>query len=166
MRIRQYRDYVIITCLAVGAFGRTLVNGFIYDDYPFLVNNPGVHVLRSPIELIANPRLHSNAEPIRTYRPLRALAFSLQYAGFGATAVPYHGVNLLLHCSTAIVLYWFLRGLVPSPGALITTILFSVHPLQTEVVASIKAQDDLLAGLLVLWSLHLFTTAKHGIISC
>ncbi len=147
---RDLGSALLLVLLVLIAFGRTLGNGFAYDDVAVLVENPSVRAGAPLLTVLTEPATHGVGDNVRAYRPVRTLAFMAEHRAFGDTPWPYHAVNLLLH-AVATLLAWLLvrRYLDPAP-ALAAGALFACHPLQTEVVASIKAQDDLLAAILVL----------------
>ena len=68
-----------------------------------------------------------------------------------------HLVNLALHLVIAFQLYFYFRQFMPE-AALLGTILFALHPIQTEAVISLYGRADLLSTLCTLSSLHLWAT--------
>lgn len=89
------------------------------------------------------------------YRPLSQILFAVEYELFGLNPLVGHLVNALLYGCTALFLYWVLLTLLQPdfrPSfvhwvALITALIFTVHPVHTEVVANIKGRDEILALL-------------------
>jgi protein O-mannosyl-transferase len=146
----------VLALLVALAFGRGLGNGFAYDDHFALLGNPAVTTGASVGKILVDPSLHTSADLVQVYRPLRTLVFAAQYAWFGESAGPYHAVNLLLHLANAWLIWRLARRWFGEAGSLLVAGLFAAHPLQSEVVCSIKAQDDLLAALAVLGALLIF----------
>ena len=63
-----------------------------------------------------------------------------------------HVVNVLLYMVSVVVLLYFLRFIVFRNNmvmALIATVLFTIHPLHTEVVANVKSRDEILSLLFI-----------------
>ncbi len=61
-----------------------------------------------------------------------------------------HVVNVLLYVLSVVVLLYFLRKVIfPNDplAAFIAALIFTVHPLHTEVVANVKSRDELLSLL-------------------
>ena len=89
------------------------------------------------------------------YRPLALLTYAFEYQLYGESAGMYHFWNLILYGFTGILLYRVLLRLFPPlegrkwwfslPFA--ATLLYMVHPLHTEVVASVKGRVEILAFL-------------------
>lgn len=74
-----------------------------------------------------------------------------------------HLINVLLYGLVVLAGYAFLRRLVPERPwvAFLAMGLFAVHPIHTEVVASIKSRDELLSLLFILLALR---TAGRSVI--
>ncbi len=149
--------------LAALAFGPSIQNGFALDDFPYLVENPAVKSFPGTLELLRDARTHTAGPAPQTYRPLRTALFALEHALFAERAAGYHVLNVVLHAGVALALWQLLRNLLTARAAWLAAALFACHPLQSEVVASIKAQDDLLAALaVVLGLLALQRAREHG----
>ena len=64
-----------------------------------------------------------------------------------------HVVNVLLYTLTCVVLLYFLRYVVfkhQPVVAFVSCIIFTIHPIHTEVVANIKSRDEILSLLFIL----------------
>jgi len=93
--------------------------------------------------------------PVNTsiYRPFTLLTFAIEHQLFGAFhAGNGHVINMVLYAAVLIVLGLLLIRLfeqrnLPSVLPLLILLLFAVHPIHTEVVASVKSRDTLLASL-------------------
>ncbi len=63
-----------------------------------------------------------------------------------------HVVNVLLYALTVVVLLSFLRKVVFKDNpmiAFVAALLFTVHPIHTEVVANVKSRDEILSVLFI-----------------
>ena len=63
-----------------------------------------------------------------------------------------HVVNVLLYILSVIVLLYFLRRIVfPNQPAVafLAALLFTIHPIHTEVVANVKSRDEILSVLFI-----------------
>ena len=103
------------------------------------------------------------------YRPLSLVTFAMEVGIFGNSAenpaLPHysHIINILLYGLSAVVLYRVLLGLFPLKTdskwplfslAFVAALIFTAHPLHTEVVANIKGRDEILALLFSLLALY------------
>jgi len=96
------------------------------------------------------------------YRPFTLAMFALERSLFGDSPLFSHLINVLLFAFSCMLLYRILKYLFssffPSTNVLylafITALLFTTHPIHSEVVANIKGRDEimsLLGCLLALW---------------
>ena len=102
------------------------------------------------------------------YRPLSLITFALEQQMMGVShdnetanekevriAHEMHGrhvVNVLLYMLAITALLYFLRTIIfpDNPlAAFIAAILFTIHPLHTEVVANVKSRDEILSLLFI-----------------
>jgi len=145
----------LLLAVAMLVYGNTLLNGFTFDDFLFVLHNPGVTHLS--VSQLVQPTKASNL-----FRPVTFGSFALNFALEGAHPLGYHVVNLLLHAAVTLLLYLvllkLLEGVQQGAGvAWAAALLFAVHPIHTEAVASIVGRAELLAAgfLLAAWLLHL-----------
>ena len=137
-------------------YGNTVANDFTMDDIQlFVVNNPQV----------THPSLRalfSASKFTNVFRPVTFGTFALDWKIGQGFAPGFHVVNLVLHAIVTLLLYMLLQKLFQglrhaNALALAAALLFAVHPIHTEAVASISGRAELLcAGFLIAaWLLHL-----------
>ena len=96
------------------------------------------------------------------YRPFTLAMFAVERTLFGSSPFFSHLINVLLFAFTCMLVFRLLKYLfagVFSPAAalsisFITALLFTTHPIHSEVVANIKGRDEimsLLGCMLSLW---------------
>ncbi|MDD2413234.1 MAG: glycosyltransferase family 39 protein [Bacteroidales bacterium] len=96
------------------------------------------------------------------YRPLTQIMFAFEYHFFGLNPVVSHLINLLLYILLCVLLYALLRELFTFEKdkvwycslAFWSALIFSLHPVHTEVVANIKGRDEiasLLGAVAAFW---------------
>lgn len=146
---------LLLLAVSVLVYTNALPNGFTYDDQRYILHNQAVRAFS--VQALLRPAKANNV-----FRPLTFFTFALNWAVEGAQPLGYHFVNLLLHAAVVVLLYLLLRTLLESVPhaatiAFATGLLFAVHPLHTEAVASIAGRSELLAAgfLLAAWLLHL-----------
>ncbi|MGD1846202.1 MAG: tetratricopeptide repeat protein [Salibacteraceae bacterium] len=104
------------------------------------------------------------------YRPLPLITHAIEWELFGESPQISHFLNALLYGLTGFLLFILLtRLLPPDPKTKIyaslpflATLLWTVHPLHTEVTANIKSRDELMAVLFSLIALNLFFKYVHS----
>jgi protein O-mannosyl-transferase len=145
----------ILLAVATLVYANTLLNGFTQDDALYILNNP--QVTHFSFSQLFAPTSFNNV-----FRPVTFGSFALNWAANGAHPFGYHLFNLLLHVLVTILLYLTLKTLLDAvpegeTAAWVAALLFAVHPIHTEAVASIVGRSELLAMafLLAAWLLHL-----------
>ena len=119
---------------------------FIWDDDHYVSEN---EQLKSE-EGLKNIWLKLGATD--QYYPLVFTSFWLEYRLWGDYPEGYHVINLLLHASSALLL-WRLLILLLVPGAGLAALIFLMHPVNVESVAWITERKNVLSGLFYFGSL-------------
>src|SRR5882724_11175380 len=103
-----------IYLLTLLAYLPAIRGSFIWDDDSYIVNNPA---LKSPdglkqiwFGILSDPRLYS-VRVVPQYYPVTLTSFWLEYRLWDANPRGYHIVNVLLHASSAVLLWIILRKL-------------------------------------------------------
>jgi protein O-mannosyl-transferase len=133
-----------------------LFGEFVYDDNEQIVKNPWVHELRYLPETLTRPVwAYQTPEPTNYYRPVQMGLYNLIWAASGGAPASFHAANLLFHLLCVAALFFLVREVSRDEAtAAAASLLFAVHPLNTEAVAWIACLPDLtyaffvLAGLL------------------
>ena len=89
------------------------------------------------------------------YRPMVHLSFAIEHHFFGEKPGVGHLINVLLFALSVVLFFKLLIKWIGEKNILfagIAALLFAVHPIHTEVVASLKNRDELLAFLFVIWA--------------
>jgi hypothetical protein len=147
----------LILLVTAVLYAPSLRNGFAYDDEYIAA---AIHPSGRPNAMIAELRFlpeyfrahywKGEHATRGEYRPVAILSYALTYRFLGRTAageaLPQHALNLLLHlCATALV-YRLLRAVRAQRGAsLLGALVFGLHAVHSEVVASVVGRAELLA---------------------
>jgi tetratricopeptide (TPR) repeat protein len=134
---------------------RGIAGGFVYDDFRFVAENPGIQSLEAPAGLFTSSERMALPVDRDIWRPLRTALFAAEWKLFGGHPAGFHVVSLLLFLLVVrmvVALALRLPG-VGLPHAAAAGLLFGAHPLTVECVAWISSQGDLLAAAFVLASL-------------
>jgi tetratricopeptide (TPR) repeat protein len=137
---------LVITILV---FLPSLRNGFVnWDDDRYLTNNTAVqHISPANIGKIFSSFLVDDY----TYEPLTVLSYSPEYHFFKLNPGVYHATNLVLYLFNCLLVFWLIYILSRSMAvAVMTALLFGIHPLHVESVAWIAGRKDILCGLFFL----------------
>lgn len=126
--------FALLLVITVAVYGNTFLNTWTYDDIPVVLENSDAHSFSGFL---------ANSNP---GRPLRELTYIPEYMFFGNEPSGYHVQQLIWHWGNGVLLFSLFAALGLEPlYALLGAILFIVHPLQAESVASIAHRKELLA---------------------
>lgn len=142
----RWPTFVLVVVLAAASYANTLDGELFLDDRPAIVENVYVRE-RGPAAIFTAPSWWGIHTQITTWRPLTTLSFAINHALHGLAPHGYHIVNVALHAAVSALLLAVLARLVPWAVALVAALLFAVHPVHTEAVASVVGRAEVLAAL-------------------
>src|SRR4030042_5184633 len=125
-----------------------------WDDYIYTIEN---QIVKEGMSLIYIDRIFGSFL-LGNYHPLTLLMYTFDYSIFGFQPQYFHLVNLLLHLMNCLFVFVLIYRVSKRSGiALITTLIFAIHPLRIEPVAWISGRKDLLAAMFAFLSLIAYT---------
>ena len=134
-------------------YSNTFYASFHFDDAQNIVENYSIRNLGNWIDII------------RGHRGVAMLTFAINYAMGGLNVVGYHIVNLVIHITNGILVYFLIfltlnridsyKG-IAKKIAIYTALLFALHPIQTQAVTYIVQRMESLASMFMLIGLLLF----------
>ena len=162
----KLRSSILIGLICIATFGNTLFNDYNLDDNLVTQNHrltsKGIKAIP---EIYRSPYYQDDMGYSYGYRPTTLATFAIEHDLFGESPMINHSVNLLLYLITCILIFLLIVKIFPDQAgvALATAILFTVHPIHTEVVASIKNRDELLSLLFMLIAMKSFLMTKEKV---
>lgn len=162
---------IIIVVLGVVVFFNGLFNNFVDDDIPQIVENPFTHsVSNIPIFFTSGSFYFPEVQKLLSvyYKPLLMSVFSFLYTFLGPSAFPFHLFQTLLHVVNTFILFLFFKSFFKKPLALILSLIFLVHPINSEVVFYVSSTQESLFfffGILALWLLSKAQSKKNLILA-
>jgi len=138
-----------ITSLLV--FFNTLGNGFVWDDYEFVLGWPEVREVSENWKGLLAGDLPTRNTTV--YRPLRSFYYAAAYGLWGENPVWYHGLGVGVQMVASGLVYGLVREMTREKKmALVAGIIFGLHPIHVEAVAFVSAVFDTLGSTLFLAS--------------
>lgn len=148
-----------VALLLAAAYGNSLDTAFVFDDEPSIVENSSIRRL-----LPLGPVLFFEAEGGRTHdgRPLLNLSLAITYALSGLAPAGFRLGNLAIHLVNTLLVFDVVRRVLvagagmarsPSPWAAGLAVVWSLHPLHTNVITYAIQRAESLAALGVLAAL-------------
>ncbi len=153
------RDYIrkglflLIILIPLMAYSNTFTSSFVFDDSSLIERTD----LKDLNKFLTPGHLKSN-------RFVTDLTFALNYKINGFNVTGYHLINLLVHIINAILLYLLINYTFKTPRlrqsklnarmtALVVSLLFASHPVQTEAVTYIVQRYTSLSTMFYMLSL-------------
>lgn len=166
---RRFVEGIAVLVIAVAAYANTLNSDFTLDDVAIVKANESIRSLGN-IGKFFTTNYWGDQDTISDkslYRPLAITSYALNYAVNGVSPRGYHAVNIGLHAGVCVLLYALVLSLFHDARmALISGILFAVHPIHTEDVAGIVGRAEIMAlfGVLTCCLAYLLATRdeRHG----
>ncbi|ETW10483.1 hypothetical protein, variant 1 [Aphanomyces invadans] len=157
---------------AMIAYSNTTFSHFAWDDRGAILTNMDVRTDVTPIQSIlyhdfwgmnlTSPHSH------KSFRPVTVASFRLNYAIHGLHPHGYHLVNVLLHGVVSMLVVRTGQALCvdnsETMAPLFGGLLFAVHPIHCDSVASVVGRSDILCAvfsLLALLSYHQGLLCRH-----
>ncbi|HLF19017.1 MAG TPA: hypothetical protein VI749_09060 [Candidatus Omnitrophota bacterium] len=159
------KNIIALAIIALLVFLNCVGNGFVGDDEILFVKNPFFRswanfpkIFTSEYtadqEAIFNEQKEGMNSGSVAYRPVLSASFFLDYWLWKDKPFGYHAQNVLIHIINTALVYFFIFFIMKDKAvAFISALLFCVHPLRSEAVASIGYRADSLAALFVLAAL-------------
>lgn len=171
---KRYFHIVLILILVILAYSNSFLVPFLFDDIQNIVDNP---LIKSP-DLIIDSSVYcsqniniveqeSLCHSFKT-RLIGYYSFALNYKIHDLNVFGYHAFNLLIHVINGLLLYFFVLYTLNTTVlkqskvnnitfiALSTTLLFILHPIQTQAVTYIVQRFTSLATTFYLFSLVMY----------
>jgi Flp pilus assembly protein TadD len=150
----------------VAAGAATYWNGlggpFIWDDQIAIVTNRTIQHLWPLSDALRPPR-----ETPVAGRPIVNLSFAINYALGGLSETGYHIANIAVHIICALLLFGIVRRTLAKKGpgadatALVASLLWMLHPLQSDAVDYITQRTESLMALFFLLTLYSAIRARR-----
>jgi protein O-mannosyl-transferase len=162
-------QYLSIMILSLLIYINTLFFSYALDDGLFIMDNKITQKGFAGIkEILTTDALYGvYGDQVKVllpggrYRPLSQVMFAIEYQLFGLNPFIGHFFNLILYSLLCLLLFKVLQIIFEKYEnkkwylslPFIAALLFTCHPLHTEVVANIKGRDEILSLLFSLGTL-------------
>jgi len=149
--------YYLIFIVSFMLYGNTIPNEFAMDDELVTLDHKIVSKGITAIPEIFATRYVQNDQQSYEYRPIVQVTFAIEHQFTGGNPHFSHFINILLYALTGVLLFQLLSLMFLNfhwilPASI--TFLFLIHPIHSEVVASLKNRDELLSFIFTLLSIR------------
>lgn len=165
---------LLIVALGFITYANTLNGPFIFDDWQNISFNGHIRIHNLSPAALVDAALGS---PIPS-RPIANITFALNYLVHGYWLPGYHLTNIVIHCLTGVLLFFFIKETFATPAlrplllpdqatkvAGLSSLLWLLNPLCTQSVSYIVQRMNSLSALFFMLSMLLYlkgrTAEKH-----
>jgi len=173
----DYLGYLLILLICILPYSNSFDCAWHLDDFPNIVKNPAVHISDISLDSLSQATGMFQTHGIRVsglaFRPVAYFSFALNWYAGTDHVLGYHIVNVGIHLLCAVVLYILVQSLFHTPIllgfyqgdekniALLTAVLWAIHPIQIQAVTYIVQRMTLLATLFYLSGLLCYVKARN-----
>jgi tetratricopeptide (TPR) repeat protein len=168
----------LISLATLLIYSNTFDASWHLDDYENIVMNPGIKMTRLDLDSI-NQSFHASVDGGEyfgdsLYRPVAMFSFALNWYMGQDNVWGYHILNLLIHILSGITLLFTVALILRTPNvdlytsslryhaALLSSLIWCIHPIQTSSVTYIIQRMASLAGLFYLLGLLFFLKLRFS----
>lgn len=149
--------YYLIFIVSFMLYGNTIPNEFSMDDELVSLDHKIVSKGISGIPEIFATRYVQNDQQSYEYRPIVQVSFAIEHQFTEGNPHFSHFINIVLYALTGVLLFQLLSMMFLNfhwilPASI--TFFFLIHPIHSEVVASLKNRDEILSFLFTLLSIR------------
>ena len=146
-----------LALLGAAVWANSLGGPFVLDDLGSIRDNPHVRALWPPSHWLS-----LDPQSSLSGRPLVTLSMALCHALGGLDVRVYHAVNVALHLGNAVLLFGLLRASLGPRPAFAASLLWALHPLDTEAVDYLTQRTELLLGSFYLATLFAVSRERRA----
>ena len=152
--MKKTKPLLLIALVVFAAYAPALRDGFVWDDHALVLRDPLIRSWRLIPEGFQH-FLFTDATPSDFYRPIQRLTYTLEYCAVAFRPAVFHFTNIFCHLAAALALYFFVIELLRFLNAnekwrdriaLIASVLWAVHPINSSAVIYISGRADPLAA--------------------
>ncbi len=135
---------LIIVVVGIVIYFNSLLNGFVGDDDSLILQNLVVHSLRNIGNFFSGSTFYNGGQQFvgSYYRPLYETFFSFVYSLFGPNYIAFHFFQICIHIANACLIFVLFRRFFNKPIAFFSSLIFLVHPINSEAVFYISAVQE------------------------
>jgi len=162
-RKKVWGAVILIVCVGALVYANALQGEFILDDGLLVQGNTYIRDWKNIPKMFTEDVGEGGGGDYSFWRPLQLLTYTLEYPLWKDNPFGYHLTNIVLHIMAALALFWLVRLLFGDHLlALLTGLLFVVHPVHTEAVTYISGRPDPLSTVFILLTLVFTVKGAQG----
>lgn len=163
---------IILILIIIGfiVYFNGLFNSFVWDDEEQVVNNVLVHSITNIPSFFSGSTFNTGGSGSLGglyYKPMMSVSYSFIYSIFGSNAFFFHMLQLIIHITNTIFVFLIFNYFFKKfkNGQLISfflSLIFLIHPINTETVIYIASMQDVLFFFFGIFALWITITKKNS----
>jgi len=149
--VSRRQVYLLVAACAVVVYIGALWNTFGGDDLEIVTYNDLVHSWSGLWSAFVHP-YWNREQGGQLYRPLTVASYVLDWHLDGPAL--FHAVNVAWHAGVSVLVAALLYTWCGAAAALVGGVLFAVHPVHVEAVASVVGRSELMAAAFTLLAVY------------
>lgn len=145
--LTNIKAFFIISIVGIVVFFNGLFNYFVRDDGSQIVNNTLLSSISNIGTFFTGSTFYNGLQQNLTgvyYKPILDVYFSIIITLFGPNYFAFHLFQLIIHIANSFIVYLLLKKFIKKPLALVLSLIFLVHPINSETVFYISNSQDIL----------------------
>lgn len=158
---------LVLVVAAIVIYANSLGGQLVFDDTVIIQGNRAIQGLDGEHlkEIFGGHYWQAVESRGGLYRPIVMFTYALNYVLDGEDPQGYHLLNVLLHAANGVLVYLVLQALFSRREiSFLTALLFALHPIRTEGVASVVGRAEVLSAFFMLlsWYAYLKNRKERG----
>ncbi len=153
----KYFFILLLVIVGFVLYANSFGNQMFWDDNDFILNNRFIKDWKYFPKFFSENIIAGAGFSSNYWRPVLLTVFSLEWRLWGDWAPGYHFVNICFHIGCAILLFLILFYVFKKYWlAGLTSIIFLIHPIQTEAVTYVNSLGDSLSVFFMFLGVFLY----------
>ncbi len=139
-----------------------LPNRLFFDDEELIYKNSYVQNIKYLPRFFTENMIAGAGKISNMYRPVLMTTFSFDHIFWGNNPTGYHLTSIILHAANAILVFYLINQMFKHRlFSFLTSVLFIVHPIQSETIIYASGRTDPLYAFFFLLSLIFFVKGRN-----
>src|SRR3989344_3086158 len=152
---------IVIVIVGVSLYANTLNNELFWDDDQFILENQYIRDWNYFSKFFSENVIAGALRQTDYWRPALLTVFSIEWHLWGPSPFGFHLTNTAFHIANAILLFFILEKIFHRRWlSLFASVIFLIHPLQTEGVSYANSLGDSLSVFFMFLGLSAYLNGK------
>ncbi len=161
MKSKNLLPVIALIAITFFIYAFNLNNPLFWDDDEWIKSNVFVHSFSYLKEVFTQNIEAGFGLSSNYFRPLLLLSFAFNYVIHGIQPFGYHLLSNGIHIANGILIFLLLSRFLTSRASFIASLLFLIHPVQTEAVTYISGRGDPMSVFFMLLALWFFVRSLN-----